>query len=557
MYAKRGSKSRSPLLAGRLSRREVVQRSAFASMGAAASGMLVTDSASAHSARASIMRRQEGEGTYGGRLRVALPGEPPTLDEHQTTASLVAEVTYPMYETLFTYDTEYQPIPQLVETHTTSEDGLTHTMKLREGIAFHNDEPMTAADVHASVTRWAEISGVGQRLFETVDEFVEIDESTVEFRLNQPYGTILIALAHNTQACTIHPKSVIDAVGTAPFTDDSQIIGTGPYMLSERQADAYIRLTRFDEYVTRDEPTNGYGGAKYAYVDEIEFIPVPDEAARVAGLQAGDYHLAQQISNDQFELLSQTPGIVAEIRPPTEFEVFFLNWRSPLMGDLALRQAFQAALDHEAILTAARGGGDFTRLDPGWMMQQTPWHTTSGEEFYNINDPELAREKLEEAGYDGTPLRFMTTQEYPSFYNASVIAQQQLEDVGFIIDLQVIDWATLIERRSQEDEWDVFCTSHGFVPDPSQITLVGQMGVYPGWYNSEESLALADDLLSETDFDTRYSIWEELQHNIYTEIPAIKVGDASLASYYSEQVGGWVQQVERGVPYWNLWLNEG
>src|SRR5690606_36539557 len=247
----------------------------------------------------------------------------------------------------------------------------------------------------------------------------EVDEMTVEFRLNRPYGTILIALAHNTQACTIHPKSIMEAAGTTPFTDDSMVVGTGPYRFVDRQADAYLRLERFDGYVSREEPTNGYAGAKHAWVDQIEYIPVPDVAARVAGLQAGDYHYAMQIPNDQYELLSSTPGIVAEIKDFTIFECFFLNWRSPLMGQQLIREAFRDALDHEAILTAAHGGGGFTRLDPGWMMQQTAFYSTAGEEYYNVNDPEGARAKLEEAGYDGTPVRFMTTQEYPSFYAAS------------------------------------------------------------------------------------------------------------------------------------------
>ena len=556
MYSKNEPGTRNSVQAGRLSRRDVLQKSAYAGIGATAAGMLAGGPAAAHGARPSALAQPEGEGTYGGRLRVGIVGEPPTLDEHQTTAAIVADVTYPMYETLFSYDATYEPVPELVEDYSASEDGLTHTMTLRQGITFHNGESMTAADVHASVTRWAEISGLGQNLFERVSEFVEVDEMTVEFRLSEPFGPLLTALAHNTQACTIHPKSVIDAAGTTPFTDDSQVIGTGPYMLSERQADAYIRLARFDGYVSRDEPTNGYSGAKHAYVDEIEFIPVPDEAARVAGLQAGDYEMAHDISNDQYELLSETPGIVAEINPPSWFEMFFLNWRSPLMGNLSLREAFRAALNHEVILTASRGSSDFFQLDPSWMMQQTAWHTTAGEELYNVNDPALAKQKLEEAEYDGTPLRFLTSRERPTYYNASVIAQQQLEAVGFVIDMQVVDWATVFERRGQEDEWDIFVTGHGFVPDPSQITAVGQMGIYPGWWDSEESLALADDLLSETDFDARYSVWEEIQRKIYTEIPAVKLGDVNLTSYYSEQIGGWTSLTERGVPYWNLWLED-
>ncbi len=531
----------------RLTRRTIIQGSAGMGAGLAAA-RLTTGMPSA------MASTQAEEGTRGGTLRVALVGEPPTLDEHQTTAVIVADITYAMYETLFTYDVDYQPIPLLVDTYTPSDDGLTHTMTLREGITFHNGEPMTAADVHASVMRWSQISGVGQNLFEAVDAFVEVDEKTVEFRLSTPFGPLLIALANNVQGCTIHPKSVIDAIGIDPFSSDDQLIGTGPYMLSERQADAYIRMIRFEDYLPREESTNGYGGARHAWVDEIEFVPVPNEASRVAGLQAGDYELAHDISNDQYEVLSTTPGIVAEINPPAKFECFFLNWRSPIMGNLAIREAFRAALNHEEILTASQGSSDFFVLDPGWMMQQSAWHTTAGEELYNVNDPELAKQKLEEAGYDGTPIRFLTSQERPTYFNDSVIAQQQLEAAGFVVDLQAVDWATVFDRRSQEDQWEVFVTGHCFVPDPSQITMIGQMGTYPGWYDSDASLALADQLLREPDFDTAYGIWEELQHNIYTEIPAIKLGDVAIASYYSERVGGWVNQIEQGIPYWNLWL---
>ncbi|HWV24265.1 MAG TPA: ABC transporter substrate-binding protein [Thermomicrobiales bacterium] len=538
------------LVSSRLNRRDVMQRSLLAGAGIASAGVLTAPGVSA-----AANLSQSSEGVEGGRLSVAIIGEPPTLDEHQTTASVVADITFPMYETLFTYGEGYTPIPHLVDEYTLSEDGLTHTLKLREGVPFHNGEIMSAADVHASVMRWSAISGVGKKLFEVVDEFAEVDDSTVEFRLSKPFGPFLIAFSHNTQACTIHPKSILDAAGDAPLSSDDQFVGTGPYYLSERRADAYIRLARFDDYASRDEPINGYGGGKQAWVDEIEFLPVPDEAARTAGLQAGDYHIVTTLSNDQFTLLKDASGVIAEIRQPATDVVFFLNWRSPLMGNSALRQAFQAALDHEAIMTAAFGGADFFQLDAGWMFPQTQWHTSAGEELYNIHDPELAKQKLEEAGYDGTPLRFMTTQEYPTFYDASIIAQQQLEEVGFVIDLQVTDWATIIERRGQEDAWDVFSTSHGFVPDPSQLTLVGQMGIYPGWWDSEESLALADELLGEPDFDAAYSIWESIQSNIYSEVPAIKVGNASDASYYRDNVGGWVQQVERGIPYWNLWID--
>ena len=227
-----------------------------------------------------------------------------------------------------------------------------------------------------------------------------------------------------------------------------------------------------------------------------------------------------------------------------------------MMGNLAMREAVQAAFDHRPMLQSGRGGDDFIRLDPGLMMQQTPWHSTAGEERYNMNNPELAREKLQEAGYAGEPLRFLATQEYSYMYGEAIVAQQQLEAVGITVDLQVTDWATVLEKRADEAAWDMFVTGHGFVPDPSQISYVGQMNQYPGWWSSERSLEMAAALLAGSDFDERKATFDEIQTAHYTEIPAIKIGDSSNVSFRSDTIGGWDGQFERGIKFWNLWLNE-
>lgn len=492
-----------------------------------------------------------GEGRRGGKLIVAAIGEPQTLDEHQTTAGITAEIGYCMYETLFAYDHEYQPSPMLAESYTVSDDGLNHTFTLRQGVPFHNGKEMTSEDVLASMVRWGEISGVGKALFEATESIEATDDYTIEMVTSKPYGTILIALCSNTQACTIHPKELLDEYGLDPI---QEFIGTGPYRFVDRQADAYIRFERFDDYAAIEGDTDGYGGHKYQWVDEIEFVPVPDEAARVAGMQAGDYHIVMQLGNDHYDTLRDADNLRVEILPPSNWDVFFLNWAQPLMGDPLIRKAFQAALDHMPIMQSSRGGGDFVQLDPSLMMRPTPWYSTVGEELYNIADPELAAQYLEEAGYDDTPVRFMCTQEYSYMYGAAVVARQQLEEAGFVIDLQVIDWATVLERRAQRESWDVFVTGHGFVPDPSQITYVGQMNIYPGWWDDEDSLELAAELLSEPDFEKRFELWEQIQINAYEQVPAVKTGDSSVISVWSRDVGGYTNQLQRGVPYWNVWL---
>ncbi len=542
-----------------ISRRELVKRGAAIGLGsyALAGALGAVGGPARFQARGLAAKLQDdpSAGVFGGTLRVAAIGEPPTLDEHQTTAGITAEIGYNMYETLMSYDENYRPAPMLAESHEVSEDGLVHTFRLRQGVPFHNGEMMTSADVKASLDRWGQISGVGQRIYAVTDSVEETDEYTVTWTLTQPYGTILVALSNNTQAAVIYPKSVIDAGTLEP---NESAIGTGPYRMVDRVPDAYIRFERFEDYAAVEGGPVGYAGTKYAYFDQIEFIPVPDISARVAGLQAGDYHMHNQggLNNDQFDILSPLSELVTQVENPTDWPVFFLNWESPLMSNLAMREAVQAGLDLEPLMQSAYGSSEFYAMDPGLMMSQTAWHTTAGIERYNMNDPELARAKLEEAGYDGTPIRFMSTQEYGYMYATSTPAVQQLEAVGMVFDHQVIDWATVVERRAQPEEWDMFVTGHGFVPDPSQISYVGQMNQYPGWWSSEESLGLAAELLAESDFDTAYGIWEQIQSNAYTEIPAIKIGDGATTTSRSADIGGWSPQFERGFKYWNLWLNE-
>jgi len=542
-----------------VSRRELVKRGSAIGLGAygLSAALGAVGGPRAMQARALAAKLQDvdpASGTKGGTLTVAIVGEPPTLDEHQNTTGVTLETTSPIYETLMAYDPSYQPQPMLAESMTASEDGLTWTIKLRQGVPFHNGETMTSADVKASMDRWGQLSGVGKKLYAVVSSVDATDDSTVTVNLTAPFGTLPIAMCNNSQNCSIYPKSVIDAGTLEP---NEAVIGTGPYKLTERKSDAYIRMERFDDYAALEGGPNGYGGTKYAYPDMIEFIPVPDMAARVAGLQAGDYLMTMTgaLSNDQYDVLNGYPGLVTMVNTPTEWPVFFCNWQSELMGNLAMREAVQAALNMEPMMQSAYGSADFYALDPGLMMKQTSWWTDAGGDKYNLNDPDLAKAKLQEAGYDGTPIRFMSTQEYGYMYATSTVAVQQLEAVGFTIDHQVTDWATVVERRAKPEEWEMFVTGHGFVPDPSQISYVGGMNVYPGWWSDPDSLELATQILQLSTFEERMPVWEQIQTNAYSQIPAIKIGDGATIRSSSDKVKNLVDQFEEGFIYWNVWID--
>ena len=493
-----------------------------------------------------------GEGQRGGTLKVAIIGEPPTLDIHQTTATIVSLTTWHMYETLFTWDAEFTIIPLLAETHEVSEDGLTNTLRLRKGVPFHNGEEMKAADVVASIERWGQISGLGKNLIEAIAETTIVDDYTIDYTMNDPLGTFTVILARQNQGCAIYPKSLIDTVGIEQIEDG--FTGTGPYKFKERQADRYIRIERFDDYAALDGEPDGYGGTKHQYVDMIEFIPAPDEAARIAGLQAGDYHYLESISTDQYESLKDDGSVVAELLPPDGWAVFVLNTKLGPMQNLELRKAVQAALDHEPILLAAQGAG-FYRLDPSIMLQETAFHSTVSEELYNRNDPAAAQAALEAAGYDGTPIRFMTTQEYLDQYNAAVVGSQQLEAAGLTVELEVFDWATLVDRRGDENLWDIFTTGIAFRVDPVTLPML-QGNTWPGWWATDTKVEAVTRLQRESDFEARYAAFEDVQRLFYEEVPCVKIGDTNGVSAYSPKLKGPAPITQLSPEFVNVWLEE-
>jgi peptide/nickel transport system substrate-binding protein len=493
----------------------------------------------------------EDDDRYGGSLNVALTGDPPGLDIQWILGGHSTLLGMHIWETILTWDENFDPVPELAESLDISDDGLTANIELREGVLFHNGEEMTAEDVIASLERWADLSPRSGGFVDTLDEMEAIDDYSVEIRMNESLGPLSTLLSRYPGCCGIYPTSVIEA---SDGQDLAEVVGTGPYEFVEFVPDQHIHMRRFEDYVGRDEEPSGYAGRKNQYVDEIFFIPVPDEAARIAGLQAGDFHYLQEVTSDQYEVVEDHPESVAEIPPPTQPIVWILNMAEGICTNETLRQALLAAIDAEEVLAAGFAEG-FAIVDPSLTLPETAWYTTAGEEFHNQADPDRARELAEEAGYDGEPIRFMTSNERQALHNMALITQQQLEDAGFNIDLQVMDWATLQERRDDPTDWDIFTTNFGFFPDPIMIPNVAG-STWTGWWDTEEKNELTQRFWTESDYDTRFEIWEEIQQLSYEEVPQIMMGHASVLQAYSVHLQDPPEYTQLGASFWNSWLDE-
>jgi peptide/nickel transport system substrate-binding protein len=221
------------------------------------------------------------------------------------------------------------------------------------------------------------------------------------------------------------------------------------------------------------------------------------------------------------------------------------------MTDKRVRQAFQAALDMEPIMAAGFGHKAFYRLDPGLLhVEQPQWHSKVGGELYDQHNPARARQLLREAGYAGQPIRWVTTKEYDFMYKNALVARQQLEAVGFTIDLQVVDWATLVQRRNKPELWDVFSTAITFNPEPALSTAV--QCAWPGWWCLDAKEQWLDALARETEPKRRRAIWEKIQLLFYEDVGRVKLGDYFSLQAVRSEVRGFRNTNETNL--WNVWL---
>lgn len=479
----------------------------------------------------------------GGVINVATVGEPPTLDPMVSTADLVGIVTQHFYETLFTFDKDWKVTPLLAEAlPDITEGGKVYTIKLRQGVVFHDGSAMTAEDVVASLKRWMELASRGKQTAGNIDKVEMVDPATVRIALKEPYAPLLALLAFNNSAAVIMPAKKMDNPLKEP-------VGTGPYKLKERKPDQYIQLVRHDGYKPRSGEADGYGGARKPILDEIRFVPVPDPNTRVEGAISGQFDYVDSLPVEAYDRLKGLQTTKPLLQKPFGWPVFVMNTKQGVMANIDTRMAARIALSMEDMLAAAFGSKEFYALDAAMYPEGYVWHTTAGTEGkYNVADPDKAKALLKKAGYDGKPVRILTSRQYEFHYKMAQVASEYLKQAGFAVDMQVVDWATLTQRRGEAALWDIYITHSPFLPEPA---LIGQLSESsPGWWSTPARKQAVDAFNTEADPQKRVGLWAEVQKVMYTETPSIKIGDFNALAAQSPKLNG---VVPAPWPYfWNV-----
>lgn len=451
-------------------------------------------------------------------ITIATIGDPGSLDPMPFTADLVSEIDQHVHETLFIFDPSLHFFPVLASAlPDISADGKRYIIKLRIDARFHDGTAMTADDVVASLQRWMRLSPRGRLGGEYVDGVVASDPSTVVLTLKRPYAPMLALLAYPNGAAAIIPKRLATAPGPL-----KEFVGTGPYKLIEYKPDQYIQLAKVADYVSPRGTANGYAGRRQALIDELRFVPAPNPVTRVDGLLSGQFHFADLLTPEAYSRLANQPNVKQGlVNSPNACNMIF-NTKVGALSDARLRRAIRYAIIPSDMLAAAFGSPPLWQLEGSIFPKGTDWYDpeTPG---YNVHDPDKAKALMREAGYDGKPVRFLVTTQYDYMFKIGQVAQAQLEDIGLKIDVQVMDWATLLQKRTNPDLWEAFIASHSLVADPTLITIMNP--TYPGWWDSPDKQAALDTFVTETEPAKRMVAWRQIQAIFYRDVPTIKLGE--------------------------------
>ena len=380
----------------------------------------------------------QAEPTPGGTLTIVRATDP--LNLHPGINSGLADIAtnFLLYDALVIKGFDGQVYPALAESWETTEDGLTWTFKLRQGVTFHSGEPFTGAHVVDHFQRWKEMPTSTK--IALLDAVEAPDDATVVFRLSSPTLVFLNNISQTEWAYA----SIPNMKKVAELGDDygvTGVDGTGPYQLEEWVKDDHITLVRNEAY-TWGAPI--YANTGPAYPERIIFRVVPEESSRSALIETGEANLNIEVAPRDVQRLTDTPGVTVESFPRLSSNHIGFNMQRPLFQDINVRKAVMHAVNREEITRFVMQG----QADPaeGYLHPEAlgalPREQTQPLVAY---DPERSKQLLEESGWtvgsdgirekNGAKLSFSLylTTELNEQINQAV--QDQLRDVG--IDMQV------------------------------------------------------------------------------------------------------------------------
>lgn len=457
-------------------------------------------------------------------LRVAPHADLKTLDPVAASIVITRMHGLMIYETLFAWDANLQPKPQMVESFAAAPDGLSWTFTLRSGLKFHDGQPVTTRDVIASLKRWMARDTIGGKLGEYTEGLEAKDEKTFVLKLKKPMALVPFALGSAVGQIPVIMREA-DAA-TDPMKPVTETIGSGPFKFNraEWRSGAKVVYDRNADYVPRSEPADGLAGGRVVKIDRVEWLIMPDPATAAAALQTGEIDIWEQPSQDLIPVVAGAREVKVERYSNLANQVMLRpNSLHPPFNHPKARLALAYATDQAEFLAGGFGDEQWWKRCNAYFVCGGPNGTQAGAEGYARPDLEKARQLLAEAGYKGEKLVLTTSNDIAPIGRMAEVAAASLRKVGLNVEVQVSDWGTVTTRQQNKNPpdqggWNLFVTYASGATMQSPMTNIGTNmaceKAWAGWPCDAEAEKLRGAVVDAPDDAARKAAVEALHRRL-------------------------------------------
>ncbi|OZI17190.1 ABC transporter substrate-binding protein [Bordetella genomosp. 7] len=479
-------------------------------------------------------------------------------DPHATTAYITTWHGYMIYDTLLATDANNKVQPQMLEKWEVSDDGKTYTMTLRDGLKWHDGQPVKAEDCVASIKRWAAGDGMGRTLLKFVSSIDVVDDKTFRIVMTEPTDLALRALSKPTgTAAFMMPKRIAEIPVGTPITD---MTGSGPFKIAEFKPGVTTVYVKNPDYVPRKEPASALAGGKVVNIDKVVWNVMPDALTTANALMGGEIDYVEQFPYDLLPMLDGNSDFKVEsLSPVGYFTMYRFNFKYPPFNNKKIRQAAMYAVGQEDVMKALVGNPKYYQTCASLWGCGTPYESDIGKDMVVPSNIEKAQALLKEAGYDNTPILVMHATDVGTLSPQPVVMAQALRKAGFNVNLAAMDWQTVATRRASKAApdaggWNVHNTNWYAtdIMDPVRSAPASANGdsAWFGWPDFPEIEALRTKFALTSDPAEQKKIADEVQRIGIEEGLYVPLGQMSVPTAYSVKLSGLVHAPI--MAFWNV-----
>jgi peptide/nickel transport system substrate-binding protein len=442
-----------------------------------------------------------------------------SLDPIWTTAYITRNYGYMVYDTLFAVNEKFEVQPQMVDKWSLSDDKLTYTFVLRDGLKWHDDQPVRPAD------------------------------KSFTLRLKKPFSLTLDALAKpSSNVPFIMPERVAK---TDAFTQITESIGSGPFKMVKEEwvPGNKVVFVKNTDYVPRKEAPSWASGGKTVKVDRVEWVYIPDSATAAAALNAGEVDWWQMVPPDLVPLLAKNKDIKVENTDPLgSIGLIRFNQLHPPFNNAKMRQALLYLVNQQDYALAIAGDAKQGKPCPSFFTCGSPAESRVGSELLTgKRDLAKAKQLIQEAGYKGEKIVVLSATDQPIVHSQGLVTTELLKSAGLNVELAANDWGTLINRRAVKEPiekggWNIF---HTWLvgPDMTNPAInypmrgVGDKSWF-GWPTDPRMEELRNAWFDAIEPGQQKQLIDEMQKHAWETVPFIPTAQFVIPTAYRANVSG-------------------